>query len=63
MFTFIFFYGFPSAVHPQRSGSQERSGDGGQRDEDRGLWSGQRRPPDRLLQENHQREFLVATFH
>lgn len=45
-------------VHPQRPGCSQRSGDGGQRDEDRGLWPGEGHPPHRLLQEDHKRKRL-----
>lgn len=46
-------------VHPQRSGCSQRFGDGGQRDEDRGLWPGEGHPPYRLLQEDHKRKRLL----
>ena len=48
----------PPAVHPQRPGGQERPGDRRQRHEDRRLRPCQRRAQHRLLQEDHQREFV-----
>lgn len=50
------------SVYPQRSGSQKRPCDGGQRYEDRRLRSRQRCAQYRLLQKDHKREKEMICF-